>query len=376
MRGKDCMVKLYVVASFLLFLFSYTQVDLSLTLSRNSIFQTIEKSFQYVGFYQRPLSTALFITLVLIFFILYVLAIKIKKLPIWKIIIPVSIILVFSYPAFSYDIFNYMFDAKTVLVYHKLPYAVLPLEFSGVEPWLSFMHWTHIPSVFMPFWILLSLPAYLLGFGYFLGILWSFKAVMAAAYLVTAWYIWKILSDLDPEHAVRGTAIFALNPLVIFETLVSGHFDMVMMAFAVVSFYYYLHKKRLFSFVLLSMSAATKIMTISLIPLFLLGWQRVLTPLFMLAGSAAFILITGREILPWYLLWFIPWYALLPRRKWLTTLGTAASLGFLLSYAPFLYFGDYNPPVPTLKLWLTLTPIIFTSLVVVIKKAIAELLTT
>jgi hypothetical protein len=263
-----------------------------------------------------------------------------------------------------------MFDAKTVLVYHKIPYMVSPLQFSGVEPWLSFMHWTHIPSTFMPFWITLSLPAYLLGFGYFLGILWSFKAFMAAAYLVTAWFIWKILNRLEPGQALRGAAIFALNPLVIFETLVSGHFDIVMMAFAVVSFFFYLQKKRLLSFIFLSFSAATKIMTISLLPLFLAGWQRKWSIAATAAGFAAFIFITKREILPWYLIWFIPWYALTPKIKWLTTLGTGASLGFLLSYAPFLYYGDYNPPVPALKSWIILTPIVLSICLVVMHKVV------
>ena len=185
--------------------------------------------------------------LVALFFGLYSWALhtKLTVKTLTGIIATIAILLLFSYPAFSYDIFNYMFDAKTVLVYHKIPYMVFPLQFSGVEPWLSFMHWTHIPSTFMPFWITISLPFYLLGFGYFLGILWSFKALMAGAYIITALFIWKILHRLDPDHAVYGTAIFALNPLVIFETLVSGHYDVIMMAFAVSAFYLYLYKKRL-----------------------------------------------------------------------------------------------------------------------------------
>ncbi len=352
------MVSLYIIVSIALFLYSYTQVDLSLTLSRLTIYQTIEKNFQYIGYYQRPLSTALFIGLVILFFVLYFIALSKKRLQIWKIIIPMTIILIFSYPAFSYDIFNYMFDAKTILVYHKIPYMVTPLQFTGLEPWLSFMHWTHIPTTFMPFWIALSLPVYVLGFGYFLGILWSFKALMAAAYLATAWFIWKILSELDAKRALFGVSLFALNPLVIFETLVSGHYDMVMMAFAVASFYLYLHKKRLASFVFLSFSVATKIITVSLLPLFFIGWQRRWALWATGIGFIFFIYVTKREILPWYMIWFIPWYALVPRARALTAIGTGASLGFLLSYAPFLYFGDYNQPVPTLKFWAIIIPVI------------------
>ncbi|KKW11669.1 MAG: hypothetical protein UY48_C0014G0006 [Candidatus Gottesmanbacteria bacterium GW2011_GWB1_49_7] len=351
----------YILAALALFLFSYTQVDLSLTLSRFSIYQTIQKSFQYIGYYQRPTATALYVGLVGIFFTLYGFTLfavrrgKLSHVGLWRVIIALTIILVFSYPAFSYDLFNYMFDAKTILVYHKNPYLVTPLEFSGVEPWLSFMHWTHEPTNYMPFWIVLSLPAYLLGFGYFLGIMWSFKALVAGAYLVTIWFIGRILSRLDAKHSLLGMAIFAFNPLVIFESLVSGHNDVVMLALAMIAYWLYLQRKRLPSFFALALSIATKLMTAFLVPVFFLGWQRNWA---LWAMIFAFIAVgTQRELLPWYVIWLVPFYALLPRLDWMLTIGTGASLGFLFSYAPFLYFGDYNPPVSTLKLWCVATPI-------------------
>ena len=49
----------YIVVSICLFLYSYTQVDLNLTLSRASTVQTIQKAFQYIGFYNRPVSTGM-----------------------------------------------------------------------------------------------------------------------------------------------------------------------------------------------------------------------------------------------------------------------------------------------------------------------------
>jgi len=56
---------LWVAASICLLLFSYTQVDLSLTLSRVSIYQTVEKIFQHVGYYQRPLAASLYIVILI-----------------------------------------------------------------------------------------------------------------------------------------------------------------------------------------------------------------------------------------------------------------------------------------------------------------------
>ena len=141
-----------IVCSFALVFYSFTQVDLSLTLMRVDFWQMIQKSFQYIGYYNRPLSTVIFVLIVFAlsfqYFVLLLLSYKnrITKRTLWVLIFLTSIILLFSYPAFSYDIFNYMFYAKTIAFYGKNPYQVVPLDFTGVEPWLSFMHWTHVSS--------------------------------------------------------------------------------------------------------------------------------------------------------------------------------------------------------------------------------------
>lgn len=355
-------VFLYGIAGFGLFLFSYTQVDLGLTLVKFSIFQVIEKAFQHVGYFNRPLSVGLYLVLLLAFFLLYWFVIYIVKRKymnvrgFWSVVGVLTVILVFSYPAFSYDMFNYMFTAKTVLVYHKNPYTVIPLQFTGVEPWLGFMHWTHLPSAYTPLWILLTLPAYALGFGYFLAIMWNIKILVAGLYILTIWCIGKILDEVDPKNKVLGMVLFALNPLVIFETLVSGHNDVVMMAFAMFSYVLYLQKKHLASFFTLSLSIASKLMTLFVLPAFFLGWKRKWALWGVIIG---FILVAfQRDILPWYVVWLVPFYAIIPETEWAATIGAGLSLGFLLSYVPFFYYGNYDAPVSTIKLWVTVIPII------------------
>lgn len=355
------MIVWYCFAAFLLFFFSYTQVDLSLTLSQASIFQTIQKTFQHIGFYQRPLATYWFIGLLILFYGLYI-ATLIKKptvRTIWTIAGILVIILLFSYPAFSYDIFNYMFTAKTVLVYHKNPYEVIPLQFSGVEPWLSFMRWTHLPSAYTPLWIILSLPAYLFGFGYFLTTLWCMKALAAGGYVAVVWFVGKILQKHDPKNQVLGMAIVAFNPLIIFESLVSGHNDIVMMAIAMAAIYYS-------SFFLMAVATAVKLMTIFLIPIMFIGYRPILYLGAMVVGLIAVVL--QREILPWYFVWIIPFVALLPQNKVILVLSSAFSLGLLLRYAPYFYLGHWNDPVPMIKLWATLVPPALAAIFLFLKK--------
>src|SRR3989344_5171802 len=163
-----------IIASLLLFLYSYTQTDLNMTLSRVGILQAVQKVFQNIGYYQRPLSMWLYLGLLVILFAVYgkILAHirnnKIDEKQFWRIVLVTSAILLFSYPAFSYDMFNYMFTAKTVVVYHQNPYEVIPLQFSDIDVWTNFMRWTHLPSAYTPFWIALTVPAYILGFGFLL----------------------------------------------------------------------------------------------------------------------------------------------------------------------------------------------------------------
>lgn len=309
----------------------------------------------------RSQSTGIYLLIIGLLYLLYIMTLhEIKKGTlglhhIWKIIMCVSVLLVFSYPAFSYDMFNYIFTAKSVLIYHKNPYIVLPQQFAGVDPWINFMRWIHLPSAYTPLWILFTLTPYLFGFGYLLLILWNIKILILLSYIVTSVFLYKILYIFDKKRSVLGLAIFALNPLVLIEGLVSAHNDMLMMAFAMISFYLFLQKKRWWSYTALSISIAVKLMTIFLLPVFLIGWNRRWALVVMSIGL--FLVLLQREVLPWYLIWIMPFVALLPELGHVTLMAGAFSLGLLLRYAPYLYFGHWNDPVPTIKSWVTLTPL-------------------
>jgi len=349
----------YTLLACFLLVYSYTQVDLGLTLTQQSVAQTIQTSLQHVGYFLRPLSTVLYLVLLVVLFLLYGVSLYeakrgfINKRDIWSIILPFTGIVMFSYPAFSYDLFNYMFDAKTILVYHKIPYEVIPLQFTGVEPWLSFLHWTHISSIYSPVWLIMSLVPYLFGFGYFLFIMWNFKILMALAFLTVLYCIPKILrSDNKEEHIGMGMVLYACNPLIIIETLVSGHNDIVMMAFLFIGLALYGMKKRVLGFLFYCLSVSTKWMTLFLLPGIVSNFQKkLLLFISMAVGLVVMIVYTKREILPWYFIWFIPLVSLIPESKVLRYLVFGSSLGLLLRYAPFLYFGHWNEPVPTYILW-------------------------
>ena len=146
-----------------LFLYSFTQVDLGLTLSQASIIQTLQKSFQQIGFFNRPLSSALFIAVLISLFASYLGILylsyknKISRKIFWSLLLATTGILVFSYNAFSYDLFNYIFDAKIVTHYQQNPYFHKALDFPN-DPMLSFMRWTHRLYPYGPAWLGITIP--------------------------------------------------------------------------------------------------------------------------------------------------------------------------------------------------------------------------
>ncbi len=337
----------YIVTSTALLLFSYTQVDLNLTLSRASVVQTIQKGFQFVGFYQRPVATLLYAAILLSLFVLYGLLLthvrtgEMKLVTVWRIIFVVAGILVFSYPAaFSYDFFNYLFTAKTVLVYHQNPYTVTPLQFSGIDPWTNFMRWTHLTSAYTPLWIALSLVPYLAGLGYFILVLFSMKFMIAGFYLLACWALVHAMEITSPKQKTYGLVLFALNPLILIESLVSGHNDILLAAFALLSVSMFVRKAYGVAWMFLALSIAAKFMTLFLLPVFWFRRGREWMLAAMLVGLS--LVLLRREFLPWYWVWVLPFVALNDQYRKLATFAIIVSLGLAASYAPYLYFGEYS----------------------------------
>lgn len=374
----------WLTAVFSLFLYSFTQIDLNLTLSKITIWQRMEKAFVHVGYFQRPLSTTIFLTILFFLFFFYLLILwltkndRLKANQLWWLIFATVVILFLSYPAFSHDIFNYIFDAKIVAFYHQNPYRVKPLDFPD-DPMTRFMHWTHRPSVYPPLWISLSVVPFVFGFGKFLLQLFLFKAMMAGFYLGTIWLIWKVSEALTPKQKIFNLAFYAFSPLVLIESLVSGHNDGVMVFFALLAFYLLLKKKPFLSFLSWFFSIGVKYITAFLFPVFaLLAWRKIrvkkvdyqkLTIAAILFLFLAILTTTYRiGFQPWYLLWTLPFIALKAEERFLFWLTIGFSLGSLLRYAPFLYYGHWNYPVSNMKLWLTALPVGLSFLVYLVKR--------
>src|SRR3989344_5685392 len=243
----------YVLTIIFLFLYSFTQVDLNLTLSQFSLWQIAQKFFQQIGYFNRSLSTSFYILIVLLLFGFYFLFLslasknKISKKQVWSLTIISTVILSFSYNAFSYDLFNYMFDARIVTHYGQNPYLHKALDFSS-DPMLNFMRWTHRTYPYGPAWLFLTVPLTFAGANFFLLTFFLFKLLMGLSFLGSCFLIYKISEILFPQNKIFNAVFWAFNPLIIVEGLISAHNDMPMIFFALLSIFLYLNKKKIYSF--------------------------------------------------------------------------------------------------------------------------------
>lgn len=363
-RPTNLFIFLYFFAAFLLFLYSFTQIDLGLTLTRMSFIADIQRSFQYVGYFNRPLSTFLFIGLVILLFAYYFFFLilakrkKINERLFWILLLGVTLFLAFSYNAFSHDIFNYIFDAKILSFYHENPYTKRALDFP-TDPMLGFMHWTHRTYPYGPIWLSITAPLSLLGFQHLLLTQILFKLLMAGSFVGSVYYIGEILRKYKPDDRIFGMVFFGFNPLVLIESLVSAHNDIVMMFFALVSIYFLIQKRLNFSLLFIVFSIGTKFATALLLPLYLVQWFFVKRGkafswdlFFHLAALCMFLAVIFASLRtnfqPWYLLYFLAFAPFLARRYYVLIPSVLLSLIGLFNYTPYLYLGHWNEPVPTI----------------------------
>lgn len=274
-------------------------------------------------------------------------------------------IMLLSNPALSHDLYNYMFNAKAIAFYHQDPHVVSALEIAPNDEWVRFMHNVHTTAPYGHFWTYATLVPYYLGFGKFISTFLAFKLFMALGFGALLWIQWKML-----EEKTR-ILLFLLNPLVLIESLSSGHNDVWMMVLALVSFALILQTKKLISIktvlslVFLLVSTQIKEATLVLFPLWVLliavqskllvkiptilarlaqesraYWAEIAVALLFLP------LFTSRsqQFNPWYLIWalsFLPFVRVRAVKIGLIVF----SLMSLLRYLPFLFVGEYTDAI-------------------------------
>lgn len=320
-----------------------------------------------IGYFQRPLSTILFITLLISLTLMYLVGFKIfrsshnPRKEILKVIIIVYTIVFFAYPAFSHDIFNYLFDARIVTKYNLSPYYFRALDFPN-DPWTRFMRWTHRYYPYGPLWLSLTIVPSVLGKGSFILTILLFKLLFFSGALGNALLIKEISQLFKPRLKEQSFYFFALNPLVVIESIYSPHNEVFLLFFSLIFIYLFLKRKYLLAFFGLLISLAIKFVTVVWLPLLIIKrivGDRMSDMFFLGSGLVVFVLgllpiIYLREPYPWYFLPVIAYASLFSNRTIIFWLSIGITLGTSLRYASFLWYGSWNTPVPEINSLITI----------------------
>ena len=349
--------------------FSYSFVDTN--------FIYFSSSFKGFSGQHRILVSGIYLLLISIFFGAYIFLIKnynliFSNLSKLKKVVPFFLVPVLAYPAvLSYDLFNYIATAKVLFYYHDNPYLIMPIEFLH-DPILSFTRAANKLNLYGIFWTIISGIPYSLSFGNYIISILMFKVFISLFYLGLIVLIWKLTKNK------LSVVLFAANPLVVIETFVSGHNDVTMMFFALLSIYFLKNKKVLFTILFLVASIFIKYATLFLIPVFIfaiirnfkngrIDWSKVYFVSFILMFMIFLLSFLREEIYPWYAIWPITFLVLIPQRNKLINIFLGLSFGPMLSYIPYMYFGTYFGPTPITKIILMLFPVIIVFLYQAIK---------
>jgi len=150
-----------------------------------------------------------------------------------------------------------------------------------------------------------------------------------------------------------------------------------MMAFALYALYLFMSKFYIRSSLLLFLSIGVKFATVFMLPgLFLelllsRGFKKIeleRLALFicvsMLAATVAASLRTNFQ--PWYLLYVLPFAALILNKYYVLIPSIILSASSLLIYVPFLSSGNWDPPIPMQLFWITTFGIALSVVVILI----------
>ncbi|MCK5269044.1 MAG: hypothetical protein KAR07_12765 [Spirochaetes bacterium] len=124
--------------------------------------------------------------------------------------------------------------------------------------------------VYGPLWLIISaFPTILANGTVFFGVLF-FKLLAILFNIGTCFFVFKIIKQIKPDYKYLGTMLYAFNPLILFEVANNGHNDIAMMFFVILSIFVWLKKKYYLSLILLICAVLIKLVSILLLPIFIL----------------------------------------------------------------------------------------------------------
>lgn len=325
-------VVLYGLLLIILGIYSYWLIDPNITFFQSLYWVRFRDWAVYLGYYRRDISWVVYLTLLILLFIFHFVFLKrYKRYSAVHIAGLIAILGCISYPFLSHDLFNYLFDARIFTHYGLNPYTHTALNFQK-DLWTRFMHWTHRTYPYGPTFLPLTfIPSYL-GWGKFSLTFFFYKLTNGLLYFFSVY----LLNKRNKKAAI----IFATQPLIVIEGIINGHNDMIAVSIGLIGIYLLESKHAIWSRILFLVSAGIKYVTLPIVFLHSkLQMTRYMKLLFCFQTALIVYLCYRMEIQPWY---FISLFVFIPFFPEIIGKLNILFFGLLLSYYPFIRFGDWT----------------------------------
>ena len=181
-----------------------------------------------------------------------------------------SLILVWVYPVGATDIYDYIFRARLWGLHDYNPLTVTPLQVND-DPWFPYVVWVWFTSPYGPLWADISVVIYRLAGNSLLANLLLFKLLAVLCAGAASVLLFDLMRERGEGEALSGVVLFAWNPLLLFETAVNGHNDMLMMALLVAALWLYRRQGLWAALVLGTLAALVKLAALAALPVLLVA---------------------------------------------------------------------------------------------------------
>ncbi len=216
----------------------------------------------------------------------------------------INLSVLWLYPIGAADIFDNIIRGRITAHYGGNPFYDIPKQF-GHDPFLDYAAWRKSTSAYGPLWELIAAAtSRIVGDGMLANVL-GFKLTGLIFYFGCIALIAAILNPHAPERALQGACLFALNPLVIYETAGNGHNDIAMAFFVLLGMYALARSWFTLAAVAVTAGALVKFIPILILPVVIVaglrsrsGWK--VRAQFLFAATIACAALVGIAYAPFW----------------------------------------------------------------------------
>jgi len=209
---------------------------------------------------------------------------------------------------YTTDMFSYVMYSHIAGVLGINPYLVAPNWF----PEVRMLHWIHpiwhnAPSIYGPAWIDMTLPlARAVATISDVDKVLAYKALVNVGHLLGVGCLAYIVHRVRPGRVHEAVALYAWNPLIVFEFGGNGHNDAVMVAVMLLGLALYVTSARWLGLVAVTISMLLKMTSLFLLPYYVMAWAREQASWVRFFGVGALAAVTVPVVV---VAFYWPWWA-------------------------------------------------------------------